>query len=74
MVSQLYVYEKKSSNSINKANKARGGDVITIPGHSVHINCRRDFIHPRKTTKATDNIRKYQNKKCSSDCFNFKTK
>ena len=39
---------QKGSDSINKASKARGSNIATQVGQSVHIHCRKAFIDPKR--------------------------
>lgn len=68
---------EKGSNSINKANEARGSSLKTISGQTVHVNCRRDYINIRQSTNnSTDNFDnvKVSRSLRSASSFDFKVK
>ena len=44
----------KGSEGVNKASKARGSDVTTEAGQRVHVQCRKEFINPKRIASDID--------------------
>lgn len=40
---------KKGCDTINKINSDRQQEISTVPGLTVHNDCRRDYINPKST-------------------------
>lgn len=36
----------KSCNGIETAYAERAGNIHVVPGHVVHVNCRREYVNP----------------------------
>ncbi|KAL4231113.1 hypothetical protein ACF0H5_008696 [Mactra antiquata] len=66
---------RKGSESINRVGVNRGLDISTECGQSIHIHCRRDFIHQRNIKVDANNNNENNNISLRSKSnFDFMTK